>query len=113
MTVTRRVSSQDHRLRQLAGPEIGFIAAVLITFVSWTVSLKAVASDLVMPGLMATFLLFACVFAAIGLRQRNADPRRPTYWDIAGALTFIGICASATIDPDQMVRLVEGAPRKP
>jgi hypothetical protein len=31
-----------------------------------------------------------------------------TYADVAGALTLIGLCAAATIDPDQMVRLVEG-----
>jgi len=26
-------------------------------------------------------------------------------WDVAGALTFIGICTASMIDPDQMVRV--------
>ena len=35
------------------------------------------------------------------------DPDNVTYADVAGALTLIGLCAAATIDPEQMVRLVE------
>jgi hypothetical protein len=31
---------------------------------------------------------------------------------VAGALTLIGICTSALIEPDQLARFFEGAPAK-
>ena len=60
-----------------------------------------------MPVVATLFLGFAAVMAMFGRRNRGLDSGRVTYADVAGALTLIGLCAAATIDPDQMVRLVE------
>ena len=35
------------------------------------------------------------------------NPDNVTYRDVAGALTLIGLCAAATIDSDQMMRLAQ------
>jgi hypothetical protein len=40
--------------------------------------------------------------------RRPLPSRRFSYWDVAGALTFIGICMGATVEPGQMVELVAG-----
>jgi hypothetical protein len=60
-----------------------------------------------MPVVATLFLGFAAVLAMVGRRNRDLDSNQVTYADVAGALTLIGLCAAATIDPDQMVRLVE------
>jgi len=41
------------------------------------------------------------------IAKPKARPARITYWDIAGALTFIGIVAALLSDPDQVVPLME------
>ena len=55
----------------------------------------------------------ACLVAFVAWRWEPAREQSPqiTYWDVAGALTLFGICVASQIDPDQMVRLVEGARR--
>ena len=58
----------------------------------------------------------SCLRHAVALvawrRPRRRGPRL-TYWDVAGALTLIGICVAAAIEPEQMVRLVAGTDRTP
>ncbi len=57
---------------------------------------------------MATLLFGLAALAALVAWSRGATGRhRLTYWDTAGALTFIGIGAAALIDPEQMLRLIE------
>ena len=62
---------------------------------------------LIMSAVATVFLAFAAALAMVAWR-REVDPDQVTYTDVAGALTLIGVCAAATIDPDQLVRLVEG-----
>jgi hypothetical protein len=65
----------------------------------------------VMPIVASLFFAFAAVFGLVAfLQSSRIDLTRVTYADVAGALTLIGICAAATIDPEQMVRLVEVQP---
>jgi len=58
-------------------------------------------------------LLFSCAagFGVIAWRQRGADPKQVTYADVSGALVLIGVAAAATVDSDQLVRLVIGTDR--
>ena len=61
-----------------------------------------------MPVIATMFLTFAAGFAVVAWRRRRVeDPTRVTYADVAGALTLIGLFAASTIDPDQLVRIVE------
>jgi hypothetical protein len=91
-------------------PELGFAAATVLGFGAWGISSATMTSDLVMPIVATLFIAFAAVFGLIACFQRGADPTRVTYLDVAGALTLIGICAAATIEPEQLVRLVEAGP---
>jgi hypothetical protein len=92
-------------------PEWGFAVATLITFSAWAATCATLASDWVMPIVASLFFAFAAVFGLVAFWQgRGVDFSRVTYADVAGALTLIGICAAATIDPEQMVRLVEVQP---
>ena len=88
-------------------PELSFAAATLAGFAAWAVSSAHLPADLVMPVVASIFFAFAAAFALTAWLRRGADPSRVTYADVAGALTLIGVCAAATIEPEQMVSLVE------
>ncbi len=60
-----------------------------------------------MPVVATLFLGFAAAFGALAWWRGWLDSGDVTYRDIAGALTLIGICAAATIDPEQMMRLMQ------
>jgi hypothetical protein len=95
------------------GPEVTFAAAVLIVFVALAACWGTLPSDLVLPVISTLLLVLASLVALVALCGERASQRsETTYWDVAGALTFIGVCVASQIDPDQMVRLVEGAPRE-
>ena len=96
-----------HRSDNLSvGPEFGFAGATFAAFAAWAGLTAAVSPDLVMPLLATLFLAFAAGFGIVAWysEERNAD--RVTYTDVAGALTLIGLFAAATIDPDQLIRIV-------
>ena len=63
--------------------------------------------DAVMPMVSTLLLLLAGAFGADRVAPGPMDPDDVTYRDVAGALTLIGLCAAATIDSDQMMRLVQ------
>ncbi len=89
------------------GPQLGFAAATFAGFAAWSGLVVSIPGDLVMPVMASIFLLFAAGFAVIAWRNHKEDPTRVTYADVAGALTLIGLFAASTIDPDQLVRIVE------
>jgi Na+/H+ antiporter NhaA len=97
------------------GPEIMFAAAALAGLATLATSSAALSSDLVLPATSTLFFalaLLATLAALVAARRQGARaPDRITYWDVAGALTLCGICVASQIDPEQMVRLVEGEHR--
>ena len=100
--------------RRRLGPKLAFAAAVLIAFALPAV--YALPRDFVVPAISILLFISAGLVALVAssggrLFEQGPATSRLTYWDVAGALTFIGICAAATVDPDQMVRLVEGVHR--
>ena len=96
----------EARPRFRRGPELAFAGATLAGFAAWAASSVILPPGLIMPAVATVFLAFAAAFAMVAWR-REVDPDQVTYADVAGALTLIGVCAAATIDPDQLVRLVE------
>ena len=92
------------------GPQLGFATAALAGLVAGSLTAPA---DLMMPVVATLLLTFAAGFAVIAWRRRDEDPARVTYADVAGALTLIGLCAAATIDPDQLARIVESDSTQP
>ena len=108
----KRTAFQGHRRR--LGPKIAFATAVLVAFA--LPAAYALPRDLVLPAISILLFLSAGLVALFAssdgrLFEQVHATSQPTYWDVAGALTLIGICAAATVDPDQVVRLVEGVHR--
>ena len=95
-----------HRLAS-ADPRLGFAVAILACAVVWVVSRRTLPPDAVMPAVTTVLLGFAALFGVIAWRRGRTDSASVTHADVAGALTLVGLCAAATIDPDQMLRLVQ------
>ena len=72
----------------------------------WAVAIRMLPPDAVVPAVSTLVLCFAALFGAIAWRRGRMDPANVTYADVAGALTLIGLFAAATIEPEQLVRLV-------
>jgi hypothetical protein len=73
---------------------------------------QSLSKDHVLPGVSTLLFALAAAVALIAWRRPTRGPRL-CYWDVAGVLTFIGICVAAAIEPDQMVRLVAGTDHSP
>lgn len=110
---TFRMAGKRQAGASVTGPLLAFAACVLTAFATLTASATLLPRDLALP-LTSTLLFFlAGLVAIVGWRGGPASERGPvSYRDVAGALTFIGTFAASLIDPDQMIRVVEGTYRQ-
>jgi hypothetical protein len=103
--------SRSHGVRTdpaALGPQVGFFASIVAVIAVWGLSRASLPADLVMPLVATSLLVLAAAFGLAAWRRRM-DPNGVTYRDVAGALTLIGLCAAATIEPEQMVRIVQNS----
>jgi hypothetical protein len=56
--------------------------------------------------LFFAFAALAALFAWGARRKQNSSTLN--YWDVAGALTLIGICAATFLDSDAIIKFIEG-----
>jgi len=62
----------------------------------------------------SSLLLFTLAALVALIAWRRPVPERAfSYWDAAGALTLIGLFVAASVDPEQMIRIVAGTDRHP
>jgi hypothetical protein len=92
------------------GPGAGFLAVLCVALSAAAIAHATLTADHVMPVVATVFLMFAIAFGAFAWWRGQMDERGVTYRDVAGALTLIGICAAATIDPEQMIRVTQLTP---
>lgn len=100
--------ADQHRLAG-TDPRLGFAVAILACAVVWVVSRQTLSPDAVMPAVSTVLLGFAALFGVVAWRRGRMDSANVTHADVAGALTLVGLCAAATIEPDQMMRLVQAS----
>lgn len=111
MTITNPIGTvRTATDRTATGPVLALTGAVAATLVAASMLQPSIAREALAPAAATLLFLFAAAVALIAW-LRPVPPRRFTYWDAAGVLTFIGICATATVEPEQMVQLVAGADR--
>jgi hypothetical protein len=94
------------------GPAISFATAVLATVGTFAIAAAVLPENGAAPA-AATLLFGAAGLAALAawIGRQSAHQDNLSYWDVAGALTFIGICVAATIEPGELVELVEATDR--
>ena len=103
----RQTAWADQHRAVGSDPRLGFAVAILACAVVWVVSTRMLPPDAVMPAVTTALLGFAALFGVTAWRRGRMDSTNVTHADVAGALTLVGLCAAATIDPDQMMRLVQ------
>jgi hypothetical protein len=111
------ITQPTKRLAQQAapsahGPEIAFAVTLLLAGVAIVAAMQMLPGDFVLPVVSTLFFILAGLVALVAWRSTRAKPDRLTYWDVAGALTLFGICVASQVEPDQMVRLIEGTHRQ-
>ena len=90
------------------GPHFAFIGAVILAFGALAVSLRTLPQDFVTPAVVVLLFGLAAIVTVIArTSRRRVAATHLSYWDVAGALILIGICLSALVEPEQMLRLVE------
>jgi hypothetical protein len=96
-----------------ADPRLLFGAALVLTVSGAAAAARVLPEGWMIP--LGATLLFALAgaMALLAWRRRDSDPQQVNCWDVAGALTLIGICAAATIEPEQLVSLVDSSRHKP
>ena len=90
------------------GPVVTFGFTVTITLVLMAVAPTIMPRDFAMPVVSTMFLLLASMVALAGWRFGQTHHDVLSYWDVAGALTLFGIFAGILIEPEQVLRLMEG-----
>ena len=113
MPITHPAKRFARRAAPLArGPEIAFATTLLLAGAAMVAGTQMLPSDFVLPVVSTLFFVLACLVAMVAARgARAAEQDQLTYWDVAGALTLFGICVATQVEPDQMVRLIEGTHR--
>ena len=108
MTITNPIpNTATPVFRSGTGPVIALTGALAGTLAVAAVLQPTIAREALVPTAVCLLFLFAAAAAMIAW-LRPMSRRQFTYWDTAGALTFIGICVTATVEPEQMVQLVAG-----
>jgi hypothetical protein len=104
----------DQRSNPLGiGPQLAFAAAIFAGLVAWIGLLMTLAADLVVPMVATLLFVFAAALAGVAWLRGSANHANVTYADVAGALTLIGICVAATIEPEQLARIVASGSLQP
>ena len=111
MTITNSIEHlRTVATRPATGPVLVLAGALAATLTAAAVWQPSVAREALVPAAATLLFIFAAGVALLAW-LRPLPYRHFTYWDAAGVLTFLGICAAATVEPEQMVQLVAGAER--
>jgi hypothetical protein len=109
MSITNLSKDSGRRVRSDAsfGPRAAFLATMAL---NGFLAISGLLPDsLLLPAISSLLLALAIVFALIAWVRCSTDEYGVTYWDVAGALTLVGICTATLIEPDHLVRLVADA----
>jgi hypothetical protein len=93
------------------GPLVALIVSITAAVTFAATGPQTLPAEALLPATSMLVFVLAAFVALIAWRC-PLPPRQFTYWDSAGVLTLIGVFATAMVDPSEMVRLVEGAPRR-
>ena len=94
----------------VAGAYLPVIAAGAVLAAASLISFWLMPPQLMLPTVCLAALAAACAIGLLAWRGRARALRRPNYWDVAGALTFIAMCAAILSEPDQVFTLFQAAP---
>jgi uncharacterized membrane protein len=91
------------------GPALTFTGSIAVALVVLAFAGTMMARDFALAIVGTVFFILAGLVALLAW-QVSTEPSKNTlnYWDVAGVLMLIGIGASAFLDSDALIRLIEG-----
>jgi hypothetical protein len=104
----RRVLRPDRDRTVRWGPLLIMAGAIALCIAGGMYLLQSHSTDALLPAISALLFTVGGLIAAVAWSRPSSDAGVPNYRDVAGTLVLLGICVAAAIEPDQMVRLVEG-----
>jgi hypothetical protein len=108
MPVRIPVSTPSRPSQRWDGPQVAVVVLSLAGAIAAALCLWTLPLPLILPALSVLIVFAAAGLALVAwMRPHRPASVRVTYWDIVGALTFIGICAALLSDPEQVVPLLE------
>ena len=90
------------------GPALTFTGSIAVALIALGFAGTVMARDFALATVATVFFVLAAI-AALLAWQLGTRPAKNTlnYWDVAGALMLFGICASAFLDSDALIRFIE------
>ncbi len=102
------ISLRLSRRRAGFGPRLSFAGSIFLMAAAWVAFRATLPPELIMSLLVGLAMFLAGTFALIAQRSRSPHHAEDvTYADVAGALTLVGLCVAATIDSDQILRILD------
>jgi hypothetical protein len=93
----------------VSGPQTLAVATLLAGFSAFALLVLFLPPPLILPALSSLLLAAAGGIALIAWRRPRPHPSMLSYWDLAGAVTFIGIVAALLSEPDQALPLLDAS----
>jgi hypothetical protein len=102
--------SSDYAGRPIsAGPALAFAGSTGLAVAAFALFARTLQPHAVLPALVTLlFALTALVALAGWLLPKAPEMKWLNYWDVAGALAFVGIGLSVLIEPEQVAALIGG-----
>ena len=91
------------------GPQTLALATLLAGFGAFGLLVLFLPPPLILPAISTLLLAAAGGIALIAWRRPRPHQSMVSYWDLAGAMTFIGIAAARMSEPDQALPLLEAS----
>jgi hypothetical protein len=91
------------------GPQELAVATLVAGIGTFAVLLWLLPAPLILPAISVLLLAAACGIALLAWRRPRPHQSQLSYWDLAGAVTFIGIVAALLSEPDQALPLLESS----
>lgn len=90
------------------GPRLAAGVAGLVLLAAFLAAASSLPRPLVLPILSLAALGIAAAVALFAWRRPiQRDAEHVTYWDVAGALTFLGVSAATLSEPEHFWPLIE------
>lgn len=93
------------------GPAVALGACSVLLLAGAALAFGAYPAIWLLPLVSVGALVLALAVAAVAWFAPARQDRRPTYWDVAGMLTFVGMSAAMLSEPSQLVALFETGQR--
>jgi hypothetical protein len=108
MTITDPVrKARNSERASVIGPIEALTGALATAVVFAAILQPSILREALVPATATLIFALAALLALIAW-LRPVPQQQFTYWDAAGILTFIGVCAAAMVGPEQMLQLVAG-----